>query len=236
MKKLICLLAALALCLSMGIPAFAAENEFVPSIGYKDGPGIKDAEMGDEDVTDCLVISTIKQAEDKVTDITQDDRDLLLAVYDALKNGDMTLPIEGRYVIRDLLDVSYKYENCRQKEEHGNKPEKLKEEGVTLTVTFDLGIDAADSIIVLAFVEGEAAARTRMSTRQWVEAKNVTNNGDGTLTVEFEDICPVAFVTKLPDSAPTGDSARGPLGLFIGLMVLSGAAIVVLICLKGKKK
>ena len=131
MKKLICLLAVLALCLAMGVPAFAAENEFVPSIGYKDGPGIKEAEMGDEDVTDCLVVSTIKEAEEKTTDITQDDRDLLLAVYAALKSGDMTLPIEGRYVIQDLLDVSYKYENCRQKEDHGNKPEKLKEAGVT---------------------------------------------------------------------------------------------------------
>ena len=235
MKKLICLFAVLALCLSMGIPAFAAE--FVPSIGYKDGPGIIKAEMSDEDVTDCLVISTIKEAQDKVTDITQDDRDLLLDVYGALSSGDMTLPIEGRYVIRDLLDVSYKYENCRQKEEHGNKPEQLKEKGVTLTVTFDLGIAATDNIIVMSFVEGDATARTSdLSTRQWVAAEKVTNNGDGTLTVEFEDICPVAFVTKLSDSAPTGDAARGPLGLFIGLMVLSAAAIVVLICIKKKKQ
>jgi hypothetical protein len=88
-----------------------------------------------------------------------------------------------------------------------------------------MGIDPDEVIEVYVYIDG-----------QWVTVKNVTNNGDGTLTVEFEDICPVAFVTKLPDSAPTGDSARGPLGLFIGLMVLSAAAIVVLICLKGKKK
>lgn len=40
MKKVICLLIVLMLCLSMAAPAFAAEDDFVPSIGYKDGPKI----------------------------------------------------------------------------------------------------------------------------------------------------------------------------------------------------
>ena len=40
MKNCICLLVALMLCLSMAVPAFAAEDNFVPSIGYKDGPEI----------------------------------------------------------------------------------------------------------------------------------------------------------------------------------------------------
>lgn len=233
MKKLICLLAVLALCLSMGIPAFAAENDFVPSIGYKDGPGIKEAEMGDKDVTDCLIVTTIKEAEDKVTDITQYDRDLLLDVYDKLMKDEMTLPLENDYVIRDLVDVSYKYNDCRTAEGHGNKPEELKAPGKTVTIIFDMGLDKDEKLIVMTYIENPKA-RTTEGT--WVPVESVVNNGDGTLTVVFEDICPVAFVTELPDSAPTGDSARGPLGLFIGLMVLSAAAIVVLICLKGKKK
>jgi hypothetical protein len=53
--------------------------------------------------------------------------------------------------------------------------------------------------------------------------------------VVFEDICPVAFVTELGKAAPTGDAARNQLGIFIGLMVVSAAAIVVILCLKGKK-
>ena len=63
----------------------------------------------------------------------------------------------------------------------------------------------------------------------------LVENGDGTLTVVFEDICPVAFVTELGNAAPTGDAARNQLGIFIGLMVVSAAAIVVILCLKGKK-
>jgi hypothetical protein len=224
MKKVICLLIVLMLCLSMAAPAFAAEDDFVPSIGYKDGPEIIKGEQDEKDVTDCLIVTTIKEAEEKSTDITQDDRDLLLDVYDKLMNDEMTLPIECDYEIRDLVDVSYKYEDCRTAEGHGNKPEELKEEGVTVTITFDMGLCPREVLEVYVYIDG-----------QWVAVENVVNNGDGTLTVEFEDICPVAFVKTLCNAAPTGDAARNQLGIFIGLMVVSAAAIVVILCLKGKK-
>ena len=42
MKKMICLLTALVLCACLAVPAFAAEDGFVPSIGYQDGPAIAD--------------------------------------------------------------------------------------------------------------------------------------------------------------------------------------------------
>jgi hypothetical protein len=212
------------LCLSMAVPAFAAEDDFVPSIGYKDGPEIIKGEQDEKDVTDCLIVTTIKEAEEKSTDITQDDRDLLLDVYDKLMKDEMTLPIECDYEIRDLVDVSYKYEDCRTAEGHGNKPEELKEEGVTVTITFDMGLCPREVLEVYVYIDG-----------QWVAVENVVNNGDGTLTVEFEDICPVAFVKTLCNAAPTGDAARNQLGIFIGLMVVSAAAIVVILCLKGKK-
>ena len=225
MKKVICLLIVLMLCLSMAAPAFAAEDDFVPSIGYKDGPEIIKGEQDEKDVTDCLIVTTIKEAEEKSTDITQDDRDLLLDVYDKLMKDEMTLPIECDYEIRDLVDVSYKYEDCRTAEGHGNKPEELKEEGVTVTITFDMGLCPREVLEVYVYIDG-----------QWVAVENVVNNGDGTLTVEFEDICPVAFVKTLCNAAPTGDAARNQLGIFIGLMVVSAAAIVVILCLKGKKQ
>jgi hypothetical protein len=139
-------------------------------------------------------------------------------------NDEMTLPIECNYEIRDLVDVSYKYEDCRTAEGHGNKPEELKEEGVTVTITFDMGLCPREVLEVYVYIDG-----------QWVAVENVVNNGDGTLTVEFEDICPVAFVKTLCNAAPTGDAARNQLGIFIGLMVVSAAAIVVILCLKGKK-
>jgi hypothetical protein len=137
---------------------------------------------------------------------------------------EMRLPLENDYVIRDLVDVSYKYNDCRTAKGHGNRPEELKEEGVTVTITFDMGLCPREVLEVYVYIDG-----------QWVAVENVVNNGDGTLTVEFEDICPVAFVKTLCNAAPTGDAARNQLGIFIGLMVVSAAAIVVILCPKGKK-
>ena len=233
MKKVICLLIVLMLCLSMAAPAFAAEDDFVPSISYKDGPEIIKGEQDEKDVTDCLIVTTIKEAEDKVTEITQYDCDLLLDVYDKLMKDEMRLPLENDYVIRDLVDVSYKYNDCRTAEGHGNKPEELKAPGKTVTIVFDMGLAAHEKLIVMTYIENPNA---RTSEGTWVPVESVVNNGDGTLTVVFEDICPVAFVTELGNAPPTGDAARNQLGIFIGLMVVSAAAIVVILCLKGKKQ
>lgn len=232
MKRTICLLTVLALCLCMSMTAFA--DEFVPSIGYKDGPEIIKGEQEGKDVTDCLIVSTVKEAEDKVTDITQDDRNLLLEVYQELMNGQMKLPLEKEYVIRDLVDVSYKYNNCRTQEDHGDKPQELKEIGKTLTVVFDMDLAKDEKIIVLVYIENE---RARSAAGQWVPAEQVTNNGDGTLTVVFEDICPVAFVVEKDGPvADTGDDARDSLVWMAVAMVASAVGIVALIVLKAKKK
>ena len=227
MRKLLCLLVSLVLCACMVLPALAAENSFVPSVTYKDGPGVKDATMNDEDVDDCVVVTTIEEAENKSTDISQDDRDLLLEVYEELQNGNMELPLDDDYVIRDLVDVSFEYEDCREIEEHGHKDEKLKEEGVTLTVTFELGVGPYEDVVVVAYIDG-----------QWVVIEDVTNNGDGTVTCVFEDICPVAFAVKERSGAnnpATGDLAGNRMVLFVGMMVLSAAGIVALLASKARK-
>ena len=227
MKKVLCLLISLVLCIGMVMPVLAAENSFVPSMTYKDGPGVTDATMNDEDVDDCVVVTTIEEAENKSTDISQDDRELLLEVYEELKNGNMELPLEDDYVIRDLVDVSFEYEDCREIEEHGHKDEKLKEEGVTLTVTFELGVGPYEDVVVVAYIDG-----------QWVVIEDVTNNGDGTVTCVFEDICPVAFAVKEKSGAnnpATGDQTGNQMVFFVGAMVLSAAGIVALLATKARK-
>ena len=223
MKKVLCMLMALVLAVSLAVPAFAADT-FVPSITYKDGPDVIEAiQKSDEeekDVDDCVVVTTLKQAEEKKTDISQEDRDLLKEVYDALKNGTMKLPIEGDYVVWELFDLSFEYEDCREDEEHGNKDEQLKKQGNTLTVTFKLGIKPTETISVLAYVDGK-----------WV-AVEATNNGDGTLTCVFEDICPVVFCREksATEQAPqTGDTLGKGMILWVAVLVVSAAAIVVLV-------
>ena len=230
MKKLICLLVALMLCCSMILPVFATTGEeFVPSISYKDGPKVEEVILdrdGEKEGADgCVVVTTIEQAKEKTTDITQEDRDLLIEVYEALKDGSMKLPLDEDHVIWELFDLSFEYQDCRVIEEHGHKDIKLKEEGTTLTVTFDLDLDPAEKVTVLAYVDGEWV---------FVEAKN---NGDGTLTCVFEDICPVVFCREkgFNEQIPqTGDEFGRNLGLWIALMVVSAGAIVVLLVSRRK--
>ena len=226
MKKFMSLMIAVLLFVGLVCPALASENVFVPSISYKDGPEIVDAEMDSKDVEDCLVVTSITDARNKSTDIDQADRDLLLEVYEKLDDGSMKLPLEEDVVIRELVDVSWKKTACVEAD-HGHKA-WLEEEGNTVTVTFDMGVNKDTDVVVMVYVDG-----------QWVEAESVKNNGNGTVTVEFEDICPVAFCVKRADqteSPKTGDAAVQNLPVFIMLMAVSAVALVTLVVLRAKKR
>ena len=217
MKKIITLFMVAMLCFAMACPAFAAENVFVPSIGYKDGPDIIDTDLE----KDCLEVTSIREAKEKTTDIYQEDRDLLLRVYEQLLSSSMKLPLEDNtYVIRELVDVSFKKTTCQEVADHDHKA-WLAEEGNTVTVVFDMGIKDTTEVVVLVYLN-----------EQWVKVEDVQNLGGGKLQVEFEDICPVAFCVA-PDAEeeapPTGDVAGQNLMLWVVLMAVSFAAIVVLV-------
>jgi hypothetical protein len=168
-------------------------GEFVPSITYKDGLTITKVESNmvidgkdwSEGIKECVEVTSIAQAKEKSTDLSQDDRDFLLEIYEDLANGDMLLPLPGDYVIRELVDISFKYENCTCDEEHGHKAECLADDGVTLTITFDLGVAPDAKVTVMTYIDNS-----------WKDIKSVVNNGDGTVTCVFEDICPVAICVE----------------------------------------
>lgn len=218
MKKVLCLFTVMLLLASLALPVMAAD--FVPSITYKGGPEVVKAELDGEGVGDCVVITSIAEAEDKTTDITDEERALLLEVYEKLEDGSMTLPLDGDYVIRELVDVSFEHADCRVIEEHNQKDQQLKEEDVTLTVVFDLNVSKADEIVVMTYIDGK-----------WEPIESVTNNGDGTITCVFEDICPVAFAVKdtsAQENPKTGDLMAADLTLWVSMMVFSVAALAVL--------
>lgn len=221
-----------------------ATLNFVPSITYKDGLDITEAETNIEiiggtswgtGIDECVVVTSIAQAIDKSTDISQDDRDLLLEVYEALAKGEMELPLKADYVIRDLVDISFEYDDCRCIEEHGHKDECLAEEGVTLTLTFAMDVPANAHVNVMAYVDGE-----------WSAIKSVVNNGDGTVTCIFEDICPVAFVVNetsneaapdgtVQDGPYTGDVAGQHAWMWLVVMAVCVVGITVLLVVKRRK-
>lgn len=216
MKKGMVVIALLAICLSLICPAFAAEDDFVPSISYKDGPEVNDAEMDEEKTDGCIVITSLKGAEEKTTDISQEKRDHLLDVYDKLVAGEMTSPSPENYIVRELVDISWAQLDCIE-QDHPHEDE-LKQEGVVVKVSFDLGVKAEDELLVFALHNG-----------QWdpVEVLEVDANGDATCL--FKHFCPVAFCVKdgrITD--PTGDIAAGSLMLWAVLLAVSAAAVVVM--------
>ena len=77
------------------------------------------------------------------------------------------------------------------------------------------------------------------NTRILAESPFAVNNGDGTLTCVFEDICPVVFCVEedyhIGPPPKTGDEFGRKLPLWIALMVVSLIAIVVLVVLYRKK-
>lgn len=219
MKKFLSMLTVLLVCVTLVTPAFAA-GTFVPSISYKDGPMIVSAVMNSENVEDCLIVTSVAAAKNKTTDIEQMDRDLLLEVYDKLNDGTMKLPIENdKFVIRELVDVSFAETTCVQP---GHDHEEwLAKEATAVTMKVDLGVKQGTEILVLVYVNEE-----------WIQAENVVNNGDGTITGDFEALCPVAFcVDADAEIIPpqTGDTGMMQLVLWGALLAGSLAAMVILL-------
>ena len=241
MKRLIAIIAACVVLASLCVPVLAAEAEFVPSVTYKPAPDVvpvpdpdgkhaigtlcdEDGQIIDYVYEDCLVITPIAEV-DTSTRIPEIAREILREVYSQLKSGVMELPSSkidkkyntGNMVVRDLFDVSFL---C---EEH---PKMLAEEGVTLKLTFDLGVAEGETVVVMVYMGGMLSRARSSVSGEWVPVEAV-NNGDGTVTCVFEDVCPVAFSVPTGVTPPekTGDVS----GLHWALIALGALAAIVVV-------
>lgn len=222
MKKLVCFVTVLLLCISLAVPAFATST-FVPSIPYKDVPEIEwpvelideEGEIIDEIDWEHLVVTPISEVETS-TEIPEDSREELLEVYEDLTSGEMELPSDEDLVIRDLFDASWICDDGHE--------EELEKEGVCIEITLDIDIEPDVDVVVMVYVDGE-----------WIPAEEVINNDDGTITVILEDICPIAIAVPqeyvdVPDQ--TGDNSG--IMIWVMVMIASAAALVVLLVSRRK--
>lgn len=228
MRKIICMLMAVLLCMSVAIPAFAAEVDFVPSIEYKDGPTMGGAELGGVDITNCLIITTIEAAINGTTDISPEERALLLELYQKLSDPSdpMKLPLDYEYSILELIDISFKFDDCVNKDDHGDKEGQLGDDNkVSVTLDVDLPEDA--NVQIHVYVDGE-----------WKPIVDFVDNGDGTITVNFDNLGPVAISVRegYTENPPqTGDQMGNNIVLWVALMGLSAVALVAVIVLSKRK-
>ena len=220
MRKIICLLCVLVLCMGLACPVFAAQNTFVPSITYKDTPDIDDAQMGEDKGSDCLVVSSIDDARAAGSTVTEEQKELL-DLYAKLENGSMKLPLDGSFVIRDLISVTFDQVGCIDPS-HGHE-EWLAEPGNCIDLTFDLGVSRGTDVQVLVYKDG-----------QWTPAEKVVNNGDGTVTCTLEDLGTIAFcVENAKDIPKTGDSG---VILWVAIMAACAAAAVAVLLVSRKSR
>ena len=240
MRRIVCLLTVLLLCVGLAMPVFAAEDDFVPSITYKPEPDIvpvDDDYIGiirderDEIIGyiehGCLKITPIAHVWDEKIEVAKEIEELLLFVYNALNDDSMKIPYEKHeaeldaehMVIRDLFDIRWVCEEHR---------EMFEKEGVTLELIFDLGVVADAEIYVMTYDE---------ETEEWSPIVSTVNNGDGTVTCSFDELCAVEF--SMPVAAAASASVEtvqtaSVLPWFV-LMVAAALGVVAIVVVKTKK-
>lgn len=244
MKRLFTLALAIILMLSITVSANAAQ--FVESITNKGAPDLiiidqingkdvvgfitnPDGDKVSTEFIDCFEFYPLVDALTD-SDIPENIKEELKKVYEELTKSDVDLEdvcpeladivkdnwdknkTPGDLVVKDLFYIN---ENCEEFKE------ALKD-GNTIDLTFKVGVDAATFITAMVYVDGK-----------WVPVDNCINNGDGTVTVTFSQICPVAFLVpgssiEMNTVSPATSDVSGAI-LWGTVMVLSLAAIAVLV-------
>ena len=242
MKRVFAILVAVMLCLSCVVPVMAAENEFTPSVTNKPAPEIvpvpdpegepaigvicnDEGQIIDYIYEGCLIVTPVSKAETS-TEIPEASKTVLLDVYAKLTSGKMTIPYEkhasrlnsSNMVIRDLFDATFVCED---------HPKMLEPQGVTLKITFDLGVKAGVDVYTMTYKNSE-----------WNPIVSCENNGDGTVTCVFEKLCPVEFSVENDGNTPTtGDNSNLSLwGLVALVALLAIVALTVIYRLDAKKR
>ena len=246
MKKVIAILTALVLVVCMGTTAFAAE--FTPSVVEKDAPTVVVKTEGnntyagtivDANGTEVekipsikLIVTPVSKVETS-TQIPAESKTNLKEAYAALSKADVKLSdlikeldedvkeslgkdvTVDDLIIRDLFDASLVDDNGAL---------VTIDKDHRLVVTFDIGIEANKAVFAMKYNE----------EKKWESIYAIHNNGDGTVTCEFDHLCPIAFLVEgAADSADTGDTSVS-LFVWAGIAAVSAALIVVLFVVKRK--
>lgn len=78
----------------------------------------------------------------------------------------------------------------------------LKIDGNSITLTFNLNVKAEDDVIVAVKCDGE----------DWsaISSSNIKNNGDGTVTVQFDKLCPILVLINSGNPVPAEQAVLSP--------------------------
>jgi len=245
LKKISVTLVAIAMVTAMAVPAFAAD--FTSSVTGKSAPEtvtttnssgetvaaiIYDAN-GKETASipvGSLTVTPVSEAKTANASVSKQ----LTAAYeqlkttplvsiapalaDAVKTYSPQMTVED-LVVRDLFDVSL----------DNSAKEQLAKNGNAIKIQFALNLPSDALLLVLHNTEG--------TTWELIADNKVVRNSDGSVTVEFDSLSPIAFLTdggslatdpNAPTSPQTGYSETMLWGA-VGVGALALAALVLVI-------
>lgn len=238
MKKITLTILASAIICAVLITSVAAAV-FVPSAGYKGAPSIRDDKDGKLIVTGVAEAATTTRIPREVADhliakfaefsadgfklsSLNEDLNALVAEYLGENHNADSL------IIRDFFNI---YSLSEEIDAY------LAVDGQTITLDFDVNMNGG-RFYVLVFVPGSNGWKTssvqnlRAVTNpdgEW-QVADCKDNGDGTISITFEDLGHVAIMVPTVDpeiTPPTGDTAPGNT-LWVALMVGSLCLIIAL--------
>lgn len=198
MKKVISLILSLVIVLGLSIPAFAAE--FRPSVPSKDHPEII-PQLFNGISFDALILDESNEVVEGVHLVTHKnpDGEIIITAYSEIETADGRVNVvymETSYqevlsarslkelhdlipagmIVRDFFDITLV----------GTYKDIFKE-GKKLQIRFDIGAELKEKIMALTRCSDESG---------WEFVESVTINPDGTVTVIFDKLCPVIFLTE----------------------------------------
>lgn len=256
MKKLAAMATAILAAACMAVSVSAAD--FTPSVTGKEAPDIVPVQTQDgkeaaalikgadgkeiQGVSaDNILVTPVAKTDEAPADVSQQ----LNAAYEQIKAAatlDKLVPniadaldkLPGKpavsdLVVRDLFDVKL-----------GDAEKALLKDGAYVDIRFKVSLAKDDVIVCLHNVGGT----------EWevIDPSKVVNNGDGTVTVSFNSLSPIAFAVQTSDGgsttkpsdkpvgpAETGERGISPAVLWVGAAALAVVAVITVIEVKKSK-
>lgn len=181
-----------------------------------------------------LIVTPILEKEQAATDINLQ----LTVAYEEIKSkklSELSDAFQDYLKINspDLTEEDLVIRDCFDATVRGTYKDYLDVEGNRITIRFDVGIEEDAFFMVMintGILEGE----------QWeiIAAEDIVHHPDGSISITFDHLCPVLFITDVsqvaidpdgPESPKTGDALYGKnfgLGIFAAVMIGAGIIIV----------
>lgn len=200
MKKAISLILSLIMVFGLSVSAFAAEDDFRPSVDSKDHPVIVPQDFNGISF-DALILDENNEVIEGIHIVTErrPDGDIIITAYSEIEVADERVNVvymQTSYkeilsarslkelneliplgmIVRDFFDITLV----------GTYKDIFKE-GKKLQIKFDIGAQLKEKLMVLTRCSDESG---------WEFVESVTINPDGTVTVIFDRLCPVIFLTE----------------------------------------